>query len=158
MATLETARVQTGSPLDRIHNDVVFNGKEINPTFFSMLLNLVKIKDEKFSQLMKILTHSCSLMQQNPPGVIRNFFQSEGFFKQFIHINMIIDEIWMLRKEYPVKLVEWKQKHKQIFQFRSKLLSFLEKIFSRQWAQNLKEKAEMQRIRLWPLGAADGRK
>ena len=37
MACLETAKIQTGSPLDRIHSDVGFNGKEITPIFYSWL-------------------------------------------------------------------------------------------------------------------------
>merc|ERR1712106_466034 len=71
-----------------------------------------------------------------------------------ININMIVDELWMLRKECLAQLPEWKIKHRQIFQFRSKLLKFLEKTFGRGWAQNLIERAEMRRVRVWPLAAA----
>ena len=156
MATLETSKVQTDSSLDRIYNDVVFNGKEITPTFFSMLLNMVRIKNDKFAQIVKILCHACTVMHQNSPGLVRKFFQSEGFYNQFVNINMIVDELWMLRKEYPDQLQEWKLKHRQIFQFRSKLLKALEKQFGRNWVQALIERAEMQRVRVWPLEAGVG--
>ena len=156
MATLETAKVQAGTPLDRIHNDVVFNGKEITPIFFSMLLNMVKIRDDKYAHILKILTHSTNAMNLNSPGLVRKFFQSDQFFQQFLNTNMIVDEIWMLRKEYPEKLPEWKIKHRHILKFRSKLLKFLEKQFGRDWVENLKEKADMQRVRVWPLPAGAG--
>ena len=71
--------------LDRIHNDVVFNGEKMTPILFSMLLNMVNIRDEKFAHLLKI-----------------------------------------------------------------------EKQFGRDWTQNLKESAEMQRVRVWPLTAGAG--
>ena len=156
MACLETAKIQTGSPLDRIHSDVVFNGKEITPIFFSMLLNMVKIRDDKYAQILKILTTSCNVMNLNSPGLVQKFFQGDQFLQQFININMIVDELWMLRKECLAQLPEWKIKHRQIFQFRSKLLKFLEKTFGRGWAQNLIERAEMRRVRVWPLAAAPG--
>ena len=38
----------------------------------------------------------------------------------------------------------------------SKLLKFLEKQFGHDVVQNLKERAEMQRVRVWPLAAGDG--
>lgn len=156
MACLETAKVQSGSPLDRIHNDVVFNGKEITPILFSMMLNMVKIRDEKYAKILKILTTSCNLMNHNSPGIVRKFFQSDQFFQQFININMIVDELWMLRKDYQEQLAEWKIKHRQIFQFRSKLLKFLEKQFGRGWTQNMIERAEEQRVRVWPLAGPQG--
>ena len=151
MACLETAKIQTGSPLDRIHSDVVFNGKEITPTFFSKLLNMLEIRDEKYEQILKILTRSCNVMNLNSPGLVRKFFQSDQFFQQFININMIVDKLWMLRNEYLAQMPEWKIKHRQIFQFRSKLLKFLEKQFGRGWAQNLIERAERRRVRVWQL-------
>ena len=158
MATLETAKVQAGTPLDRIHNDVVFNGKEIKPIMFFMLFNMVKIRDDKFVHILKILSHSTNTMHQNSPGLVRKFFQSDQFFQQFINTNMIVDEIWLLREEYPEQLTEWKMKHKHILKFRSKLLKFVEKQFGRGWAQNLIERAERQRVRVWPLAGAGGRK
>ena len=156
MATLETAKVQSGTHLDRIHNDVVFNGKEITPIFFSMMLNMVKIRDDKYAHILKILTHSTNAMNLNSPGLVRKFFQSDQFFQQFINTNMIVDELWLLREKYPEQLTEWKMKHKHILKFRSKLLKFVEKQFGRGWAQNLIERAEMQRVRVWPLPAGAG--
>ena len=70
---------------------------------------------------------------------------------QFININKIIDELWMLRKEKPEQLQEWKMKHRQIFLFRSKLLKFMEKSFGRDWVQGLIDRAEQLRVRVWPL-------
>jgi len=157
MATLETAKVQAGTPLDRIHNDVVFNGKEITPIFFSMLLNMVRIKDDTYARILKILTHSINVMTRNSPILVRKFFQSDQFFQQIINTNMIIDELWMLRKEYPEQVQELKIKHRQIFMFRSNLLKFLAKQFGRGWTQNLLETAEKQRVRTWPM-KVDGNK
>ena len=151
MATLETAKVQAGTPLDRLHNDVVFNGKKMTPILFSMLLNMVKISDDKFAQMLRILSHGCNVLNLNSPVVVTKFFKSDQFFQQFMNTNMIVDEIWLLRKAYPEKLPEWKIKHRHILKFRSKLLNFLEKQFGREWIWNLKEKADMQRVRVWPL-------
>ena len=156
MATLETAKVQAGTPLDRIHNEIVFNKKKMTPTLFSMLLNMVRIKDDKFAHLLRILSHGCNVLNLNSPAVVTKFFRSDQFFQQFMNTNMIVDEIWLLRKEYPEKLPEWKIKHKNILKFQSKLLKFLEKQFGRDWVQNLKERAEMQRVRVWPLRAGAG--
>ena len=100
----------------------------MTPILFCMLLNMVKIRDDKFAHIL-----------------------TDHIFQQFINTNMIVDELWMLRKEYPERLQEWKMKHRQIFMFRSKLLKFLEKSFGRGWSQNLIERAEMQRVRIWPL-------
>ena len=142
MAMLETAKVQAGTPLDRMYNDMAFNGKIMSPIMFSMLLNMVKIRDEKFAQILKILSHGCNVLSLNSPGIVTRFFQSDHFFQQYIHINMIVDEIWMLRKEYPENLSEWKIKHRHILKFRSKLLKFLEKQFGRDWTKNLQVSAE----------------
>ena len=156
LATLETATFNTVSPLDGIEDDV-FNGKEISPTFFSTLLVMVNIKNHSFPQLVRILTRSCNLMHLNCPEEITSFFQSEGFFMQFIHINTVIDDIWVLRKEEPtVLLKEWKMKHKLIFQLRKKLLNFLEKRFGHHWIKDLKDRAEMERKTVRKFG--DGSK
>ena len=128
----------------------------MTPILFSMLLNMVNIRDEKFAHLLKILRLGCNVLNLNSPGIVTNFFQSDQFFQQFINTNMIVDEIWMLRKEYPEELPKWKIKHRHILKFRSKLLKFLEKQFGRDWTQNLKERAEMQRVRVWPLTAGAG--
>ena len=156
MATLETAKVQAGTPLDRIYNDVVFNKKKMTPIFFSMLFNMVKIRDDKYAQILNILCHGCNVLHLNSPGIVNKFFQSDQFFQQFINTNMIVDELWLLREKYPEQLTEWKIKHKHILKFRSKLLKFVEKQFGRGWAQNLIERAEMQRVRVWPLPAGAG--
>jgi hypothetical protein len=156
MSTLETAKVQAGTPLDRLHNDVVFNGKKMTPILFSMLLNMVKISDDKFAQMLRILSHGCNVLNLNSPVVVTKFFKSDQFFQQFMNTNMIVDEIWLLRKEYPEKLPEWKIKHRHILKFRSKLLKFLAEQFGSDWVQNLKERADMQRVRVWPLPAGAG--
>ena len=140
----------TESPLDRIFNDVS-NGKELTPTTFSMLLNLVKIRDDHYPKLLQILSRSCLLMAQNPPEVNQRYFMSKEFFQQFINTNMIVDEIWMLRKTYPEMLPKWKTMHRKVFGFRSKLLKFLEKQYGRGWVQQLIERGEEQRVREWPL-------
>jgi hypothetical protein len=156
MSTLETAKVQAGTTLDRIYNDVAFNGKKMTPIFFSMLFNMVKIKDDKYAQILNILCHGFNVLHLNSPGIVNKFFQSDQFFQLFMNTNMIVDEIWLLRKEYPEKNPEWKIKHRHILKFRSKLLKFLEKQFGCDWVQNLKEKADMQRVRVWPLRAGAG--
>ena len=156
LATLETATFNIVSPLDSIEDDVC-NGKEISPTFFSTLLIMVNIKNYSFPQLVRILTRSCNLMHLNCPEEITSFFQSEGFFMQFIHINTVIDDIWVLRKEEPtVLLKEWKMKHKLIFQLRKKLLNFLEKRFGHHWIKDLKDRAELERKTVRKFG--DGSK
>ena len=57
----------------------------------------------------------------------------------------------MLRKEKPEQLQEWKMKHKQIYNLRSKALQFLEKSFGRDWIKDFIKKAELQRVGMWPL-------
>ena len=47
MAILESAKLQNGSHLDRIHSDVKFHGKEITPTIFSMLLSSLQTRLKK---------------------------------------------------------------------------------------------------------------
>ena len=96
-----------------------------------MLLNMVKISDDKFAQMLRILSHGCNVLNLNSPVVVTKFFKSDQFFQQFMNTNMIVDEIWLLRKAYPEKLPEWKIKHRHILKFRSKLLNFLEKQFDR---------------------------
>ena len=99
------------------------------------------------------MTHSCSIMNKNCPDVVNKFFKSDTFFKQFTNINMMIDELWMLRKEHPAQLQEWRVKHRQIFQLRSKLLKFTKELFGRMWVMDLVGRAENQRVRVWPLTA-----
>jgi hypothetical protein len=151
MATLEKVRLENGSTMDRIQSDVVFSEKKISPAFFSALLDMLKVRDEKFGQIVKILTKSCKVMNQNPPILVGEFFLSGEFFRQFININKVIDELWMLRKEKPEQLQEWKIKHKQIFKFRTKLFKFLEIFFGRDWVNDLIKRAEQLRVRVWPL-------
>ena len=111
MATLAKLKVQSGSPLDRLENDVLFNGLVITPTFFTMLFNLVKIQDQQLHQILKILTKSCRAMHQHNSLLVQQFFQSEDLFQLVVSINKIIEELWMLRKENPMQLEEWKTKH-----------------------------------------------
>ena len=151
MATLEKLRLENGSTMDRIQSDVVFNEKKITPAFFSTLLDMLKVRDEKFGQIIKILTKSCTVMNKNPPILVGEFFLSGEFFRQFININKVIDELWMLRKEKPEQLQEWKMKHKQIFNFRSKALKFLERSFDRDWVNGLIKRADLQRVRVLHL-------
>ena len=79
-------------------------------------------------------------MNQNDSTVVEEFFLSDEFFQHFVSLGKIIDELWMLRKTVPEHLQEWKMKHRQIFNFRSKLLQFLEKAFGRKWVQDLTER------------------
>jgi len=144
LATLEKATFNCFSPLDTIEVDVM-NGQEISPSFFSKLLNMVNIKNPNFSKLVRVLTRSCTLMHLNCPEEITGFFQSEVFFRQYIQLNMVIDEIWVLRKEEPALLEDWKIKHKLIFKFRKTLQGFLKKRFGNYWVNDLKERAEMKR-------------
>ena len=72
---------------------------------------------------------------------------------QFTKINMIIDDLWRLRKKYLEQLQELKNKHRQIFQFRSKLLKFLEKQFCHKWVQSLLDRAELLRVKELPNNA-----
>ena len=148
----QTAESLSETPLDRIQR-MVDNGQKISPIIFSKLLNLVRIRDTHYTQILKILSRSCQLMNKNPPQLIRKFFTSKQFLQQFIQTNMIVDEIRMLRKSYAEKIQEWKVMHREVFIFRSMLLRFLEKQFGRGWTQNLIEKAEEQRIRIWPLSS-----
>ena len=55
MATLETGKVRDGTLLDKIHSEIVFNKKRMSPLLFIMLHNLLKIRDDKFAQILKIL-------------------------------------------------------------------------------------------------------
>jgi len=144
MATLGKATFKCFPPLDTIELDVI-NGKEISLTFFSKLLNMVNIKNHSFPHLLRVLTRSCTLMNLNCPEEITGFFQSEVFFRQYIQLNMVIDEIWVLRKEEPALLEDWKIKHKLIFKFRKTLQGFLKKRFGNYWVNDLKERAEMKR-------------
>ena len=112
LATLETIRLNTGTPLDKIHHDVLFNGQVISPAFFSILLIMLNIRDIKFDLLVKILTRSCKVMHRNADQETKDHFRSDGFYRQFININKSIDEIWMLRREEPAQLSVWKTKHK----------------------------------------------
>ena len=107
-----------------------------------MLFTMIKVKDDKFSKILKTLSRSCKLMNHNPPFLVEKFFISEEFFQLFLNINKIIGELWMLRKHQPTQMQEWKMKHRQIFQFRSKLLKFLETRFGRDWVQCFMKYAE----------------
>merc|ERR1711892_309950 len=136
MATLEMLREDHSSTLDRIQRKVLFKDTIISPTFFSMLFEMVKIQDDKFRKILKILTKSCTLMNSNPSLLGGQFFEPEELFQLATNTNKIVDELWMLRKQQPAKMLEWKIKHRQIFQFRSKLLKLLETRFGGDWVQD----------------------
>ena len=140
MAFFESMRKPTISPFNKIHNDVVLNGEEIFPSYFSMLLAMIQIRDDKFDRILKILTRSCSLMHQNSPDLVNDFFQSRGFLVQFSIINKTINELWQLRKQFPGQLQEWNLKQRQLFNFKTKLLHFLENQFGRDWVKTFIEK------------------
>ena len=123
------------------YNNVILEDKEIPPAKFSLLLGMLKIKDGRFCQIVKILAKSCTVMHLNPPLLVGKYFQSEEFFQQFINMNKIIRKLWMLRKEDPAQLQEYKMKHRQIFRFNRKLLKSLERKFSHDWVKNLQERA-----------------
>ena len=151
MANLEMLRASQGSSLDNIEQEVLFHDAVITPTFFSMMFDMVKVKDDKFSKILKTLSRSCKLMNHNPPFLVEKFFDSEEFFQLFLNINKIIAELWMLRKHQPTQMMEWKMKLRQIFQFRSKLLRFLETRFGQDQVQCLMERAEGKREKVRPL-------
>ena len=152
LALLETSKVQNGSSFDRLYNDLLSNDMGITLTCFSLLLGMINIQDKQFHLILKILSKSCTVMlQHNPFFAVIEFFESEKFFQQFINITKVIDELWMLRKEKPEHLQEWRKKHRQIFQFRSILLKFLGSVLTFRWVQDLKERAEKQRVRVWSM-------
>ena len=146
LATLSKLKVKDGSKLDWIHDNVVFNNKKITPTFFSMLFAKIKIQDQQFHQLMRILSKSCSMMEQNHSQLDEEFFQSEIFFQQFITLGKLIDELWILKRKIPAEMQEWKLKQRQIFHFRSKLLKCLEKTFGKDWVKDLVKRAKLTSV------------
>ena len=108
-------------------------------------MNENPVPGDQFAKIAKLLAHSCTVMNQNPPSLVTEYFQSEIFFRQFVSILKMIDHIWHLRKENPEQLPEWKRKHRIIFQLKSKLLKFLERTFGRSNLHEMIEKAEIQR-------------
>ena len=85
-------------------------------------------------------------MHQHNSLLVQQFFQSEDLFQLVVSINKIIEELWMLRKENPMQLQEWKTKHKQILKFRSPILNCLERQFGHGWVKNLMERAEVEKL------------
>ena len=144
MAFLESLHNPSISPLNKIHYDVVVNGKEVSPNFFSMLLTMLQIRDDKFGQILNILTTSITLMHQNPPDLVQEFFQSEGFQMQFMSINKMMRELWLLMKEFPSQRQEWNIKQNRLLDFKTKVLCFLESHFSCEWVQIFKERSDLQ--------------
>ena len=132
------------SPLQKIHNDVVCYGKAITPMFFSMLLTMVQIRDHKFGHLLNILTRSCTVMHKNSQNSIAELFQCRGFLIQFITINKMVTEFWQLRQQFPGQMQEWNVKQRQLFNFKTKLLHFLERQFSRDWVKQFVKRAMLQ--------------
>ena len=80
-------------------------------------------------------------MHQNSPDLVNDLFQSRGFMVQFSIINKTINEVWQLRKQFPGQLQEWNLKQRQLFNFKTKLLHFLENQFGRDWVKTFLEKA-----------------
>ena len=139
---MENKCVKSSVSLLETYNYVILQGKEIPPAKFSLLLGMLKVKDRRFCQIVKMLAKSCTVMHLNPPLLVEKYFQSEEFFQQFINLNNIIKELWMLRKEDPAQLQEYKMKHRQIFCLNRKLLKFLERKFSQDWVKNLQERVK----------------
>ena len=133
--------VKSSFSLLETYSNVILEDKEIPPAKFSLLFSMLKIKDGRFCQIVKMLAKSCTVMHLNPPFLVGKYFLSEEFFQQFINMNKIIRKLWMLRKEDPAQLQEYKMKHRQIFRFNRKLLKFLEQKFSHDWVKNLQERA-----------------
>ena len=119
-ATFEDSLMKSSSYLDNLYTHIVLSGKSISPAMFSMLLNMVKIIDTKFFKIVKTLSKSFSAMSFNHPLLVGKYFLSEEFFQQFVNLNKMIRELWMLRKDYPNQLQEWKMKHRQIFHLNAK--------------------------------------
>ena len=149
MATLDNLRLQDGSSLDRLYNDLLSGDVGITPTDFSYLFDMLNVHDKQFNQILKILSKNCSLIRYNYDSDTSwefwEFFQSEKFFQQVVKTDKIVAELWRLRNEHPVQLQEWKMKQRKINWFRSKLLQFLVGIFGSKWVQDLKMKAKLQR-------------
>ena len=135
-SNMESNCVKSSFSLLATYNNGIFKDKEIPPAKFSLFLDMLKIKDGRFCQIVKMLAKSCT------PLLVGKYFLSEEFFQQFINMNKIIRKLWMLRKEDPAQLQEYKMKHRQIFRFNRKLLKFLEQKFSHDWVKNLQERVK----------------
>ena len=153
MATLEMVRkTENNNTMEQIQQDRLCTEELISPACFGLICNSLNVRDVKFCEIVKMLTKSCTQMNQHSQEIIQRFFLSAEFFNIFVKINKMIDEIWMLRKKHPEMIKEWKWRHRQVFLFRSKLLKFLENKFRRVWVQHFISTAESVRVKVWPLG------
>ena len=85
--------VKSSFSLLETYSNVILDDKEMPPAKFSQLFSMLKIKDGRFCQIVKMLAKSCT------PLLVGKYFLSEEFFQQFINMNKIIRKLWMLRKE-----------------------------------------------------------
>ena len=98
-SNMESNCVKSSFSLLATYNNGIFKDKEIPPAKFSLFLDMLKIKDGRFCQIVKILAKSCTVTHLNPPLLGGKYFLSEEFFQQFINMDKIIRKLWMLRKE-----------------------------------------------------------
>ena len=152
MATLSEIRnTENSKPRENMQQDVLCNEAFLRPACFEMIFNTLNIRDVKFCRIVKVLANSCKQMNQNSPKILENFFLSDKFFKMFVNINKMIDEICMLTKKYPEMTMKWDGRHKQMIHFRSELLKFLENQFEKVWVQHFTSTAESVRVKVWPF-------
>jgi len=153
MNTLAIVRKNdNNSSLEQIQYDVLYNNVLISPEYFAKIFSTLDVKDVMFGKILKVLRKSCMRMHHNPPELIGNFFLSTEFFNLFVKINAMADQIWLLRLQHPELKKEWRWKHRRIYDFRSKLLEFLEKIFGTVWVQEFTTSAEQLRAKIQRMG------
>ena len=84
-----------GTQLDKLWVDVNFEAKFISPLLISTLVNTIKIEDENFCKIIRILQRSISgLSEDFFPGIDAHLL-SEEFSRTFGKINNIIENIWV---------------------------------------------------------------
>ena len=84
-----------GTQLDKLWVDVNFEAKFISPLLISTLVNTIKIEDENFCKIIRILQRSISgLSEDFFPGIDAHLL-SEEFSRTFGKINNIIANIWV---------------------------------------------------------------
>ena len=151
MATLTMLKDDKQPSLSKIQRDDLEKVGFITPSCLALLFKNVKIEDPNFCPILKVLAKGCTLMHQNSPLLIGQFFQSVEFSQLFVKTNQIVDDIWFQRRIHPDKKKELKLKHRHIYNFRTNLLKFLEKQFGQDWVQDFTQTAERFRIRVWPF-------
>ena len=135
------------------HTEPVTDGF-ITPACFSILFGMLRvldIQDHNFCKILKVLAKSCSQMHHNSQILIEKLFLSAEFEDMFVHINKIVDELWMWRRSYPEMLTELRWKHRQVYNLRTKLLKFVEKQFGKVWVEEFIKKAEEVRCKAWKV-------